>query len=294
MDRNGIARNHPASLELTEHSRRARSAGTGIRWWSVCAIVPLLALALTAGPGVAQNAFNFAPADPDLQDALHAMSRLAGVIFAGKVIAIHRNGGSNGAEGIVEIEFAIEDSVRGVSGNSYTLREWGGLWSADGSPFRVGQRYLVLLHTPGASGLSSPVGGADGAIPIGGTVQPAPQQAVASARVAATQADNSVVDLRWIATRVERSVSYRVNVLPARPAGPAHPSAVLPRRATPGSTLKPLLLEYALEHGIVHPQTEVYCRRNFHVGAVPSRARTRLTNLHRGKCCRAVLQYLVR
>ena len=37
-------------------------------------------------------------------------------------------------------------------------------------------------------------------------------------------------------------------------------------RATPGSSLKPLLLEYALEQGIVHPETQVYCTRNLHVG----------------------------
>jgi cell division protein FtsI/penicillin-binding protein 2 len=37
-------------------------------------------------------------------------------------------------------------------------------------------------------------------------------------------------------------------------------------RATPGSAVKPLLLEYALEHSIVKPEMEVYCRRNLHVG----------------------------
>jgi cell division protein FtsI/penicillin-binding protein 2 len=43
-------------------------------------------------------------------------------------------------------------------------------------------------------------------------------------------------------------------------------SAGKPRRATPGSAVKPLLLEYALEHSIVNPEMEVYCRRNLHVG----------------------------
>jgi cell division protein FtsI/penicillin-binding protein 2 len=37
-------------------------------------------------------------------------------------------------------------------------------------------------------------------------------------------------------------------------------------RATPGSAVKPLLLEYALEHNIVNAELEVYCRRNLHVG----------------------------
>lgn len=38
-------------------------------------------------------------------------------------------------------------------------------------------------------------------------------------------------------------------------------------RGAPGSVIKPLLLEYALEHGVVRSDTEVYCRRDLHVGA---------------------------
>jgi cell division protein FtsI/penicillin-binding protein 2 len=38
------------------------------------------------------------------------------------------------------------------------------------------------------------------------------------------------------------------------------------RRGAPGSAIKPLLLEYALEHGIMKPDTEVYCRRDLRVG----------------------------
>lgn len=38
------------------------------------------------------------------------------------------------------------------------------------------------------------------------------------------------------------------------------------RRGTPGSVIKPLLLEYALDHGIVRPETQVYCRRNLRIG----------------------------
>jgi cell division protein FtsI/penicillin-binding protein 2 len=39
-----------------------------------------------------------------------------------------------------------------------------------------------------------------------------------------------------------------------------------PRRGTPGSAIKPLLLAYALEHGIVRADMQVYCRRNLHIG----------------------------
>jgi len=38
------------------------------------------------------------------------------------------------------------------------------------------------------------------------------------------------------------------------------------RRGAPGSVLKPLWLAYALEHGIVRPETAVYCRRNLRIG----------------------------
>lgn len=38
------------------------------------------------------------------------------------------------------------------------------------------------------------------------------------------------------------------------------------RGGTPGSTLKPLLLEYGLRHGIVTSETKVFCNRNLRVG----------------------------
>jgi hypothetical protein len=145
-------------------------------------------------------------------DALRAMSRLAGVIFTGQVIAVRRIEGLNGATGVVEIDFAVEDAVRGVSGSAYTLREWAGLWPAGDEPFRVGQRYLMLLHSPGAAGLSSPVGGMDGAIPIRGTgrAQATGEAETGSAGTGAP-ADGRVVDLRWVATRVAQPLQYRIS-----------------------------------------------------------------------------------
>jgi membrane peptidoglycan carboxypeptidase len=37
------------------------------------------------------------------------------------------------------------------------------------------------------------------------------------------------------------------------------------RRETPGSSLKPLILDYALRHEIVNPGTEVFCKRNLQI-----------------------------
>ncbi len=149
-------------------------------------------------------------------DALHAMSQLAGVIFTGQVVAVRRFDAVNGATGVVEITFAVEDAVRGVSGSTYTLREWAGLWPAGDEPFRVGQRYLMLLHAPSAAGLSSPIGGMDGAIPIRGSMQAqasgSAESIIAPKTISAEPSppqEVRVVDLSWVATHVVQPLSYR-------------------------------------------------------------------------------------
>ena len=186
--------------------------------WTVrvgCAVA-LVFVILVTECGVAQDppqsALSQSAPPQSTNDALHSMSRLAGAIFTGQVIAVRRIEGLNGATGVVEIDFAVEDAVRGVSGSAYTLREWAGLWPAGDEPFRVGQRYLMLLHSPGAAGLSSPVGGMDGAIPIRGTgrAQATGEAETGSAGTGAP-ADGRVVDLRWVATRVAQPLQYRIS-----------------------------------------------------------------------------------
>jgi len=147
------------------------------------------------------------------QDALQAITQLAGVIFTGQVTAIRRHEGVNGATGIVEIDFAVDDAIRGATSATFTLREWAGLWPVGNQPFRVGQRFLMLLHAPGPTGLSSPAGGQDGAIPIRGNPPKPPGSTNAA------QPDTRTVDLRWIAARAVRPLSY-APPLPGHPAAP--------------------------------------------------------------------------
>jgi len=198
---------------LTKDREKAE-VGMASRWAvRIACVVALVFVILATERGVAQEP------PQTTNDALHAMSQLAGVIFTGQVIGVRRLDGVDGATGVVEITFAVEDAVRGVSGSTYTLREWAGLWPAGEEPFRVGQQFLMLLHAPGAAGLSSPVGGMDGAIPIRGSAQ---TQTTASAETvsaetvspgtvsaASTSADGRVADLRWVATRVVRPLSYK-------------------------------------------------------------------------------------
>jgi len=177
----------------------------GVRW---ARLTCLLAAVLGAECGRSQAL------PQSTADELHAMAQQAGVIFTGQVLSVERHEGTNGETGAVAVKFAVEGAVRGISGSTYTLNEWAGLWPAGEQPFRVGQRFLMLLHAPGPSGLSSPVGGPDGAIPILGAGEaPLFQQSStqAEARVAAdsTPADMRVVDLRWVGTRVARAVVYR-------------------------------------------------------------------------------------
>ena len=200
------------TLSGTTGSRRRRGLRPVVRTAIVCG----LALLAAAECGYGQSP----QATGATCDALHAMSRLAAVIFAGQVIGVRRHDAVDGATGTVEIEFAVEDAVRGVSGGTYTLREWAGLWPAGDQPFRVGQHFLMLLHAPGVAGLSSPVGGTDGAIPIRGS-GPAPP---------ANATDGRVVDLRWIETRVVRPIVYRVTERPAMRPATAIPAAMAQSR----------------------------------------------------------------
>src|ERR1700735_844058 len=116
-----------------------------------------LAALLIAPLADAQDA---AGGDTTVEDALHHMSDQAGVVFLGEVVAIRHIAGEGGASGVVEVEFRVDQAVRGCTGgSSYVLREWAGLWSGGDQRYRVGQRLLMLLHAPGAGGVTSPVGG---------------------------------------------------------------------------------------------------------------------------------------
>jgi hypothetical protein len=139
-------------------------------------------------------------------DILHQFSDKADVIFAGQVLAIRRPN-----DGVVEVEFRVDQAIRGcTAGTPYVLREWAGLWAGDNQRYRVGQRLLMLLHAPSAAGMSSPIDGLDGAIPIRQS-----GAAMAPGDDLATPSQPPYVDLRWLGARLQRSVSYRSEPAPA-------------------------------------------------------------------------------
>jgi hypothetical protein len=167
-----------------------------------------LAQAQTTLPAGTQSAI-----PQTVEDVLHQMSDIADVVFAGEITAIRSHDAGTTSAGSVEIDFQIDQAIRGcTAGGTYALREWAGLWAGNAHRYSVGQRLLMFLHAPGPSGLSSPVGGMDGAIPIrggGGASLFATASTVPSAPVA---------DLRWLGTKLLHPVVYKLqSVLPATP-----------------------------------------------------------------------------
>ena len=144
-----------------------------------------------------------APLPASAQAVLVEMAGHAAIIFTGEVTAVTRAD----ASGYVDVKFRVDQPVRGVQKNgAYVLREWAGLWTGGVERYRVGQKYLMMLTARGSSGMSAPVGGMDGAIPLtaagdsplfkGNGDAPADQ---------AMEAPEPQVDLRWLAARAARA-----------------------------------------------------------------------------------------
>ena len=214
--------------------------------WMLAVPVAASMLAMAA-PGQATAIANDDAVSPqDIVTALHQMSDKAGVIFVGRVTGVKWSVSGNVAAGVVETRFEVEQAVRGCTEGVYVLREWAGLWEGDNQRYRAGQHLLMMLHAPNAAGLSSPVDGMDGAIPIvrGGS---APLVANSSARRAPP-----AVDLRWVGTKLLRPVSYANAAtqvvhpvgLPARAVAQGSavsiaPATALSNSASPGSASVP-------------------------------------------------------
>jgi hypothetical protein len=115
---------------------------------------------------------------------LRSLASRAGVVFVGQVQSIVPKAG------VVEITFQVQQSVLGGVVGTYVLREWAGRWAGGQQRFRIGQRAMFFLHAPGAAGLSSPVDGMAGVVPL----------------IPMGTKVGALLDVRWLATRVSRPV----------------------------------------------------------------------------------------
>ncbi len=132
-----------------------------------------------------------APAvDTSVGGALRSLAGRAGVVFVGQVVAVERKGG------VMEVRFRVQQVVLGAVGVTYTLREWAGLWAGGQQRYTVGQRAMWFFNPPNGAGLSSPVDGMEGVVPL------VPMGADAA----------PLLDVRRLATRVQRTVGQPMTV----------------------------------------------------------------------------------
>lgn len=98
---------------------------------------------------------------------LREVTAHAGTILVGRVVSIKpMPPGSTDQVGCVQITLQVEQGIQGArAGEHFSFREWAGLWSG-ADRYRLGQRMMLFLYTPSGLGLTSPVGGAAGRLPI--------------------------------------------------------------------------------------------------------------------------------
>ena len=180
------------------------------------------------------------PLPQTVEEALHNLSDAAGIVFLGEVIAIRPLPGSHGSSGVVEIDFRIDQAIRNCTSNStYTLREWAGLWAGGDQRYRIGQRLLIFLHTPGPTGISSPVGGMVGAIPVRAATE-------APGSVSATTASAPLIaDLRWVGTHLQRPLPYTSStIVTAQTSAPSVTDTSVAAQQAPVSTVLNMLTSW--------------------------------------------------
>jgi hypothetical protein len=124
------------------------------------------------------------PAARDVASVMRSLSARAGVIFVGQVEKIQPNGG------VTDIVFNVQQRVSGEVGATYTLREWSGRWAGGQQRYNVGERAMIFLYPPNAAGISSPVDGMAGVVPL----------------IPTGADEDPLLDVRFLDTRVERPV----------------------------------------------------------------------------------------
>jgi hypothetical protein len=203
------AAQHGGALQAQLSGSRSFAIGVGAFAPAVSTQLPTQSLTTTAVP-------------QSTAAALARMAALAGVIFAGQVTAVRRPTGYAGspqsaAEGIIEVEFRVDAAVRGATaGSVFMLKEWAGLWAGGIERYRVGERLLLFLHAPNAQGMSSPIDGMDGAVPLEGN------GTAPGARDAFSTAGTWMVDLRWVQAQVLRGSVPERGAMPMRDLSQSH------------------------------------------------------------------------
>ena len=134
-----------------------------VRGWVLWSVVLLVALGGGVVGVAAQQRGERAPA-ASVGAELRGLASRAGVVFVGQVEKIEPK------DGVVEITFTVQQPVLGVVGGSYVMREWAGRWTGgcSGIGWASGRCSFCmrLRGANGMAGLSSPVDGMMGVVPV--------------------------------------------------------------------------------------------------------------------------------
>jgi len=129
------------------------------KFQAVC-LLTAFAFAMLAKSACAQSSPQSLALPATVGEALRNLASRSNVAFAGQVLSIEHKAG------VVEIVFSVDQSLLGAAGSSYTLREWAGLWPPGQHRYNIGQCVLIFLHESSAAGLTSPVDGMNGIVPV--------------------------------------------------------------------------------------------------------------------------------
>jgi len=169
-----------------------------------------MAWLLLAGCQTYAATLQFEPASGSPQPAasttalLQQMEAQSGRIFLGTVTSIRLAGAAENAavpewpdgSRVVEITIAVEECVAGCKAGSVVMREWASMWRGRPHRYVVGQRAVWILYPENAAGVTSPVRGMLGVLPV----------RIATTSTAGSKVAKQNVDLRWVQSQVLRAM----------------------------------------------------------------------------------------
>jgi hypothetical protein len=157
-------------------------------------------LFLSASLGAESRLTRDLPLSEAVTREVRELSRHASTIFSGQVVSIAMEPDGNA----VSIRFRVEAAMRDANaGQIVEVREWAGMWAL-APRYRLGQRFLLFLYPPSRLGLTSPVLGERGRLPVllrgGGQLVPA----VLIRSASPTGERRTVVSLGTVARQIAR------------------------------------------------------------------------------------------
>jgi hypothetical protein len=104
--------------------------------------------------------------------SLQQVVSAAGTIFSGKVVKVWSERDPDSGFIVTYSTVAVRDAVRGVTGGSFTFKQYGGsynglnIYLADMSYFSEGEEVVAFLYPASVLGLTSPIGAGEGKLAI--------------------------------------------------------------------------------------------------------------------------------